>query len=1164
MARPTGSDRVLARFLRALDRAPDPAAVLDRYAAKFPRLAAAFRSQAADRDLLQLTLSPPPRLLTPGDRLGPFEVVRPIGPGGMGEVYEARDPRLGRTVALKVIRRGTGDPVARAKFAHEQEALARLHHTHIVPIHAAGEDGDVQYYAMAFLPGATFARVVGAAYDLAADGRPLPDWKTLTETTSSGRPRDPDAKLRLPAAYYRRVADVLAQAAEAVQHAHDVGVSHRDLKPSNLMADHAGHCWVIDFGLAAVTSDLASGGREPPDGPKDQGAHAPRSPEHAEGTPPYMAPEQHDGRPVPASDVWALGATLYELLTLRRAFDGPTREAIARAVRDADPRPPRLLAPGCPRDLAEIALKALRKDPADRYPSPAALAADLRRWLNREPTVARPGRPFRPVLLWAVRNKVLAAAVACAVAAGVGLVVTREAASRDRATAAEERRKDGEVGRLLLESASIRMASGRGDGWSKEAWEKVAKAAELRPGLAAIRDEAAATLVGLDAELVRRWDEPKQPERGWRGVAFSPSGRRVVSGGTGGRPTWLWDRGATEHREITVPSGGPVGFRGETAVQVLLPTAERPSVVVWDLDAGRAVGEFPTDVFLASGRRQPAVPGPPEQPADAGRSPGDQWVSAALTPDAKLLAAAHSSGFVAIWDLTSGRLVRRIDGPAAGVAVSPDGARVAVGGMTGEVTVWPLPAGDRLPAVRVGRTPVRAVALDRGLVGGPGWRLAAGDDGGTVCVWDEARPGSVVRFLGSYHEVLAVAFSPDGMTLASAGRHRTRLWDTATGRPLLELDANPDVWRDRTTGLAFRPDGAALGVGSITTANLGVGGVDIWRLDNGRGVRTLRGLVAEVSWVWWSADGGRLAALSHDWRVGVWDLPAGRLVARLDMPPGWSAENAGLAFGRDGRRLAFAAGNEAGEWDLRTGRRLGRWRLPRGLCDQLAYHPDGGLFLFRKEFDGEPVAGAVQLGLLRELLPGGWFAVADGPARTVLRTDDCRAKLVAVRPSPDGRYFAVGGRGSAAGPLTMRAYDAATGRVLWSGEMAVWCSVPVLDPTGAALYVPTDPFGLYRVIEMPAGRPAGVIRRVPDSTPGPGWKLGAIQGAAEPLKSVSLFRGDGPDPFVSLPLGARLTSQDIAISAAGQTVAWGSEDGTVSVWDVPETGRRLAGLGAGW
>lgn len=406
----TGTDdRVLGAFVRDLEVAGPAgvAAITADYARRYPGLAGEFPRLADIKDRVGDALPPdaaaPARRFGSGDRLGEFEIVRLIGTGGMGEVYEARQGRLDRTVAVKVVRRGRARAEDRRRFEREQRTLARLHQTHIVPIHAAGEDGDVQYFAMAFIRGAPLSKVVETVYDRETAGgrapslselakppaRPDPHAETATFHAApvSSAARDLDRPVRLSAAYFRSVADVLAQAAEAVQYAHDAGVCHRDLKPSNLMVDESGHCWIVDFGLAGrLLGDPAAETVPDPGSALTVGAM---------GTPQYMAPEQHDGKTEFASDVWGLGATLYELLTLRRAFDGPTREAIAEQVRRADPRPVRELAPAVPPDLAAVCRTALRSDPAGRYPTSGALAADLRRWLNREPTTARPARAVR-------------------------------------------------------------------------------------------------------------------------------------------------------------------------------------------------------------------------------------------------------------------------------------------------------------------------------------------------------------------------------------------------------------------------------------------------------------------------------------------------------------------------------------------------------------------------------------------------------------------------------------------------------------------------------------------------------------------------------------------------------------------------------------------------
>jgi serine/threonine protein kinase len=204
----------------------------------------------------------------------------------MGEIYEAEQVGLERRVAVKVVRRGLVSPAVRDRFLQEQRALARLHHTHIVPVYAAGEEGELQYFAMPYIEGKTLARVVARAAATATSS----SLGTLAELTAGDPVPAPagSGRARLSRAYVRSVAGALAGAAEALEHAHRLGIYHRDLKPSNLMVGPAGECWVIDFGLAAVGTEAGRSG----------------------GTPAYMAPEQHDGKAGPRSDVWGLGVTL--------------------------------------------------------------------------------------------------------------------------------------------------------------------------------------------------------------------------------------------------------------------------------------------------------------------------------------------------------------------------------------------------------------------------------------------------------------------------------------------------------------------------------------------------------------------------------------------------------------------------------------------------------------------------------------------------------------------------------------------------------------------------------------------------------------------------------------------------------------------------------------
>ena len=416
----------------------------------------------------------------PGPQLGDFRIVRPIGRGGMGVVYEAVQLSLGRRVALKVLPFTAAlDPQQRARFKVEAQAAACLHHTHIVPIYWVGCERGVHYYAMQFIEGRTVAALIDdlkwlrrpGPRDTCGDPGAVPG---LAEAMSEGRfapPERVDVAPRPGAAslspggsargraFFRTVARLGAQAAEALDHAHRQGVVHRDVKPANLLLDAQGELWVTDFGLARLADQpgLTQTG-------------------DVVGTLRYMSPEQALARRVlidHRSDVYSLGATLYELLTLRPAVEGRDRQELLRRIAQDEPSPLRRHDPAIPRELETVVLKAMPKEPESRYATAQELADDLRRF--RE---VRPIRARRPGLLeratkWARRHRAVTASVlALLVLATIGSLVSAAliARERDRAVRSEklagqrliaEGRAAAEARRALAETKQAQAATER-------------------------------------------------------------------------------------------------------------------------------------------------------------------------------------------------------------------------------------------------------------------------------------------------------------------------------------------------------------------------------------------------------------------------------------------------------------------------------------------------------------------------------------------------------------------------------------------------------------------------------------------------------------------------------------------------------------------------------
>ncbi len=470
-----------------VERYPDLA---DEICRLFPALAAAGRPEGEQR-------------------IGDYLIVRQVGKGGMGVVYEAEQLSLGRRVALKVLPvPATRDARALERFKREARAAARLHHTNIVPVFEVGQDGDAWFYAMQFIAGQPLDRVIDELRRLRAESRPDarraptrrdpaagpatiaedPPARLAAQSLLNGehRPRSPDAedepspaavtdadgqpagadtpvpqprsggdtapiatsRVALSAAeagrrpFFRSAARLGYQTATALAHAHARGVVHRDVKPSNLLLDAAGVVWVTDFGLAKTDDEALT--------------HA----GDIVGTIRYMAPERFRGECDARADVYALGLTLYELLTLQPAFDATDRLQLMEQVKTREPARLRSLDPRIPRDLETVVLKAIDKDPRRRYQTADDLGEDLRRFLADEPVRARraglPERAWR----WCRRNPVEAALgsllvsfLCAATASSVAVAFHFNRLADDKARAAEEAKEAGRNERAARDRA---------------------------------------------------------------------------------------------------------------------------------------------------------------------------------------------------------------------------------------------------------------------------------------------------------------------------------------------------------------------------------------------------------------------------------------------------------------------------------------------------------------------------------------------------------------------------------------------------------------------------------------------------------------------------------------------------------------------------------------
>jgi serine/threonine protein kinase/WD40 repeat protein len=397
-------DRLAEEFLARCRRGEQPspeeyarahAALADRIRGLFPTLLALEGAAGPGPE------APPTRRGAEPAVLGEFRILREVGRGGMGVVYEAIQEPLGRRVALKVLPAEVSDrPNYRERFEREARAAAKLHHTNIVPVFASGECDGTLFFAMQFIEGTSLAGLIAGRRGGSQAQTPTAartNWPGAANAESAARAQVPLSDSRPPGPDAHEVARCGLQAAGALAYAHAQGILHRDIKPGNLLVDAQGTLWVADFGLAKAegTADLTESGE-------------------LVGTLRYLAPERFGGTADARSDVYALGLTLYELLTLRPAFDAPDLLKLLEEIQSRQPPRPRALEPRIPRDLETVVLKAMSKAPVQRYATAAELAEDLRRFLADEPVRARPISWRGHVVRWCRRNPlpaILAAAV---------------------------------------------------------------------------------------------------------------------------------------------------------------------------------------------------------------------------------------------------------------------------------------------------------------------------------------------------------------------------------------------------------------------------------------------------------------------------------------------------------------------------------------------------------------------------------------------------------------------------------------------------------------------------------------------------------------------------------------------------------------------------------
>ncbi len=522
---------------------------------------------------------------------------------------------------------------------------------------------------------------------------------------------------------------------------------------------------------------------------------------------------------------------------------------------------------------------------------------------------------------------------------------------------------------------------------------------------------------------------------------------------------------------------------------------------------------------------------------------------------------------------------------------------LAAGNDSGEVTVWrvsaepspdagmatgraPLPRSLNLPPqapapqerrpttdaaplakISAGRLPILSLAFCRDYVRDPlhpapetQWLLAIGDSGGGVSIWEVPKQRLKRTYAGAAYDVRVLALSPDGTLLATGGRERIVCWDTATGNPTLTLGGE-DV-----SGIGFSGDGSSFTATQNRDNRLSCSGV--WKVENGRSIRTMRGLADRVTRTCFSTDGRWLAAVSHSWQVGVWDLSSKQLLHVFNMPRGlFTADNAGLAFNHDGSQFAFMAGTNAILLQVASGTRIQNWQLPPGFVEELAFNASGHLLAFHLEptnaaattFSGPTTAR------IRDL-----SAVI--PMESVIELPQFNWNVRSAAWTGDGVFLLVDGIGIQGGWTNRWVVSVASSpwRVIWSHPLPwspTWQSPIRVDAAGKQFaFQPATNENTVSLCDLTSTNCRQRLALAPTAFNSASGLI-SLGAGSQPFSLYSL-RDEAP--LLTIWFSENTPSFFPTFSRDGRSVAWGNQDGTVSVGGLEEMRERLNQLRLGW
>jgi serine/threonine protein kinase/WD40 repeat protein/Tfp pilus assembly protein PilF len=1127
------------------------------------------------------------------ERLGDYRILREVGRGGMGIVYEAEQESLGRHVALKVLpTQATAFSLNLQRFRREARSAARLHHTNIVPVYDVGDFQGIHYYAMQFIQGQGLDEVLnelrrlrgirGDEKDASKDGPSAPTrgkvsfdpnltgslvHGLLTNQFSAGSPEggnpqeirasekeqgvavptfpgvaavNPEKSPRISSPlvnsteemdalcshdsaskrsdlsaqsdypFYRSVARIGLQVAEALAYAHGQKVLHRDIKPANLLLDLQGTVWVTDFGLA-----------------KEEGDDLTHTGDLV-GTLRYMAPERFHGESDARSDVYSLGLTLYELLTLHHAFEETDRYRLIERVTHEEPPRPRKYDPRLPRDLETIVLKAIAKEPKLRYQTAAALAEDLRRFLTDRPIQARRTAVWEHAWRWCRRNPQMAGLSALVlflvVVVGVGAPVAALLRSeRDWALAAQERaeKAEGKVAfRSHLAHAAAYRHAGQG-GQSFKSLEEVKKALrlvhELNLGpeaLMEVRNEAIAALALPDVCITKEfgsfppgsvWVELNEDFTLY--VRTTDKGdctiRRVEDDA---EVAHLPELG--EQAQAAFGAGGILAVRGYSSHRFQL----------WDLSGAEPVRRFEKDGIA-------------------------HWCFRA---DGRLVALAHVDNSLSVYETASDKCIYRVTQPTGNTPMPmlhPTEPFVACFSYYHRgVPVYDLRSGKVVAAVATTWTGGSSACWSP-----DGHSLFVAEcDGGIIQEYAFDVVAPALRLLrtiqGPRMDGAELTFNPAGdRFVRRAWDGVVVLFDAVSGQELFRTHSLPPT--SESARLRFDRTGQRLAGARVGDRKDRIG---LWSVAEGREYRSLvHPGSAEAQYDTYRRaihPGGRLAAQALVEGVALFDLENGRELAQLPISPRWCS----VSFEGTGNLLTNSF-EGCFRWPVRPDS-ADPGRLLVGPPERLPLNP--GSHEIAASHDGRVIGQCMWAGYGEHAFAGGWILHPNSPTP---RRVDAGISMDQCSVSPDGRWVAFGGPSDAAGRPLIHVYDAATAQRVWQ--------CPVQD--GEICRFSHD--GRWLLTDTDGGRSYAVGT----------WEPGPHLGPGKPWDVTSdlavLGQTDGTYRLIELATGRELARLEdpkhhfaaAALTPDGTKLVVAAKNG-LHVWDLHLIRAELAELGLDW